>query len=142
MTSWPLAFVVKLPARVYWRRPVGFAAWAASGARTKKPSPWMPTSIALPVDWNVPVVIRLSIDDSCTPRPTWAGLAPPCVALGAAPPRWSWASESLNVVRADLYPTVLTLAMSFAVTSSIVWWFFRPLIAANMLRIMGASTPC
>src|SRR5512132_3468994 len=37
---------------------------------------------------------------------------------------------------------VLTLAMSFAVTSSIVWWFFKPLIAANMLRIMGASTPC
>src|SRR6266540_197230 len=34
---------------------------------------------------------------------------------------------------------VLTLAMSFAVTSSIVWWFFRPLIAANMLRIIGAS---
>src|SRR3954470_1596111 len=36
---------------------------------------------------------------------------------------------------------VLTLAMSFAVTSSIVWWFFRPLMAANMLRIIGASTP-
>jgi hypothetical protein len=29
--------------------------------------------------------------------------------------------------------------MSFAVTSSIVWWFFRPLMAANMLRIIGAS---
>src|SRR3954452_21215890 len=32
---------------------------------------------------------------------------------------------------------VLTLAMSFAVTSSIVWCCFRPLIAANIPRIMG-----
>src|SRR5688572_9521162 len=34
---------------------------------------------------------------------------------------------------------VLTLAMSFAVTSSIVWWYLRPLIAAYMPRIIGAS---
>src|SRR5436190_18616461 len=31
--------------------------------------------------------------------------------------------------------------MSFAATSIIVWWFLRPLIAANMLRIIGASLP-
>src|SRR3954453_16919095 len=31
--------------------------------------------------------------------------------------------------------------MSLAVTSSITWWFFRPLIAANMPRIMRASVP-
>jgi hypothetical protein len=31
--------------------------------------------------------------------------------------------------------------MSLDVTSSMVWWTLRPLIAANMLRIMGASFP-
>src|SRR3954447_19380200 len=31
--------------------------------------------------------------------------------------------------------------MSLDVTSSIVWWTFRPLIAEYMLRIMGASAP-
>jgi hypothetical protein len=31
--------------------------------------------------------------------------------------------------------------MSLDVTSSMVWWTLRPLIAANMLRIMGASIP-
>src|SRR5919206_3386910 len=32
---------------------------------------------------------------------------------------------------------VLTLAMSFAVTSSMTWWVLRPLIAANMPRIIA-----
>ena len=36
---------------------------------------------------------------------------------------------------------VLTFAMSFAVTSIMIWWDLRPLIAANMLRIIGASFP-
>jgi hypothetical protein len=31
--------------------------------------------------------------------------------------------------------------MSFEVTSSITWWVLRPLMAANMPRIIGASTP-
>src|ERR1700755_513206 len=31
--------------------------------------------------------------------------------------------------------------MSLAVTSSITWWFLRPLMAANIPRIMGASAP-
>jgi hypothetical protein len=31
---------------------------------------------------------------------------------------------------------VLTLAMLFAVTSSIVWWTARPLMAENIPRIM------
>src|ERR1044071_692920 len=31
--------------------------------------------------------------------------------------------------------------MSLAVTSSITWWFLRPLMAANMPRIIGASAP-
>jgi hypothetical protein len=31
--------------------------------------------------------------------------------------------------------------MSLAVTSSITWWFLRPLIAANMPRIMVRSLP-
>src|SRR3954464_264079 len=35
---------------------------------------------------------------------------------------------------------VLTLAMSLAVTSSIVWGCFRPLIAANIPRIMGIGS--
>src|SRR4051794_11517477 len=32
--------------------------------------------------------------------------------------------------------------MSAAVTSSMTWCAFKPLIAANMLRIIGASLPC
>src|SRR3954471_1911802 len=32
--------------------------------------------------------------------------------------------------------------MSAAVTSSMTWCALRPLIAANMLRIIGASSPC
>src|SRR6266545_2810155 len=75
---------------------------ASVGEMTKKPSPWIATSWGLPVDWNVPAVITLSIDESWTPSPTCAGLAPPWIVLPAAPPRWSWDSESLNVVRADL----------------------------------------
>jgi hypothetical protein len=43
----------------------------------------------------------------------------------------------LKVVRPALKPEVLTLAMLFAVTSSIVWWDFRPLIAENMLLSIG-----
>src|SRR4051812_999179 len=31
--------------------------------------------------------------------------------------------------------------MSLEVTSSITWWVLRPLMAANMPRIIGASTP-
>src|SRR4051794_6238344 len=37
---------------------------------------------------------------------------------------------------------VLTLARSLAVTSSMVWLTFRPLIAANMPRIIETSPPC
>src|SRR3954468_19419225 len=83
----------------------------------------------------------LCIELSWTPRPTWMAFEPPCWAFGAAPPRCSCDSESLNVVRWPLKPSVLTLAMSLDVTSSMVWWTLRPLIAANMLRIMGASFP-
>src|SRR5947209_10300699 len=36
---------------------------------------------------------------------------------------------------------VSTLARLLAVTSSIVWWTLRPLIAAYMPRIIGASLP-
>src|SRR3954468_4055369 len=32
--------------------------------------------------------------------------------------------------------------MSAAVTSSMTWCAFKPLMAANMLRIIGASSPC
>src|SRR4051794_40049027 len=101
----------------------------------------MATSRTLPVDCSAPPDMRLSIEPSETPRPTCLALAPPCVALGAAPPADSWASESLKVVRPALKPIVLTLAMSFAVTSSIVWWDFSPLIAENMLLSIGGFLP-
>src|SRR4051812_20314964 len=32
--------------------------------------------------------------------------------------------------------------MSLAVTSSMTWWCLRPLMAANMPRIMRGSAPC
>src|SRR3954454_1325664 len=106
-----------------------------------QPSPWSATSSGVPVDCIAPPCMLLSIELSWTPRPTWTAFEPPCWAFGAAPPRWSWESESLNVVRWDLKPSVLTLAMSLDVTSSMVWWTLRPLMAAYMLRIIGASVP-
>ncbi len=71
-------------------------------ATRKKPSPWIITSSGLPVDCEAPPVIRLSIEPSVTPRPTWAAFAPPAPPPGPEAPRCSWVSESLNVVRADL----------------------------------------
>jgi hypothetical protein len=62
----------------------------------------MAMSSGLPVDCIVPEVIRLSIEPTPTPRPTWIGFAPPWFGPGAAAPRCCWLSESLNVVRLDL----------------------------------------
>src|SRR3954454_4435716 len=104
-----------------------------------QPSPWMATSSALPVAWTAPLVMMLSIVPSVTPRPTWAEFWPAKPAPEAEPVRiscWSW---SLNVVRADLKPTVLTLARSLAATSSMTCWVFRPETALNIPRIIGTS---
>ena len=65
---------------------------------------------------------------------------PPSVADGPLAPRWIWHSASLKLVRSALKPMVLTFAMSLAVTSSIIWWTLRPLIAANIDRIMGIAS--
>src|SRR4051794_31847848 len=99
----------------------------------------MATSSALPVVWIAPLVMRLSIVPSATPRPIWAALEPPKPTPDAELVRiccWSW---SLNVVRADLKPTVLTLARSLAATSSMTCWVFRPETALNIPRIIGTS---
>src|SRR3954468_24776041 len=99
----------------------------------------MATSSALPVACTAPPLIWLSIEPSVTPRPTWAELEPPKPLPEAELVRitcWSW---SLNVVRAPLKPTVLTLARSLAATSSMTCWVFRPETSANIPRIMGAS---
>src|SRR4051794_23758730 len=99
----------------------------------------MATSSALPVVWMAPLVMRLSIVPSATPRPICAALAPPKPTPDAELVRiccWSW---SLNVVRADLKPTVLTLARSLAATSSMTCWVFRPETALNIPRIIGTS---
>src|SRR3954463_5200761 len=118
---------------------VGLPAVGLPAPARNQPSPWMATSSALPVVWMAPLVIRLSIVPSVTPRPIWAELAPPKPAPEAELVRiscWSW---SLNVVRAPLKPTVLTLARSLAATSSMTCWVFRPETALNIPRIMGAS---
>src|SRR3954463_11367973 len=118
---------------------VGLPAVGLPAPARNQPSPWMATSSALPVVWMAPLVIRLSIVPSPTPRPIWAALAPPKPVPEAELVRiscWSW---SLNVVRDDLKPTVLTLARSLAATSSMTCWVFRPETALNIPRIMGAS---
>ena len=91
---------MKLPAREYWND-VGTAGGVPVATRNQ-PCPWIATSSTLPVDWIAPVPMRLSMEPSCTPRPTWAAFVPPCVPLVPEPPRWIWLSESRNVVRADL----------------------------------------
>src|SRR5947209_2368761 len=71
-----------------------------------------------------------------TPRPTCSALTPPRPPCGPLAPRRVWLKMSWNVVRDCLKPVVLTLAMLFPTTSIIVWWFFRPEMAANIERIM------
>ena len=56
-------------------------------------------SVTLPVLWALPWVMRLSMLDSVMPRPTWRGLVPPMVAVGAPAPDRFCVSASLNVVR-------------------------------------------
>src|SRR3954454_5839078 len=118
---------------------VGLPAVGLPAPERNQPSPWMATSSALPVVWIAPLVMRLSIVPSATPRPIWAALEPPKPTPDAELVRiccWSW---SLNVVRADLKPTVLTLARSLAATSSMTCWVFRPETALNIPRIIGTS---
>src|SRR3954462_5712755 len=118
---------------------VGLPAVGLPAPERNQPSPWMATSSALPVVWMAPLVMRLSIVPSATPRPIWAAFAPAKPTPDAELVRiccWSW---SLNVVRADLKPTVLTLARSLAATSSMTCWVFRPETALNIPRIIGAS---
>src|SRR4051812_22008339 len=99
----------------------------------------MATSSALPVAWTAPPLMRLSTVPSETPRPTWAALVPPTPAPEAEPVLNVCCSASLNVVRAPLKPTVLTLARSLAATSSITCCVLRPEMAENMPRIISAS---
>ncbi|MNC92789.1 hypothetical protein D3C83_92880 [compost metagenome] len=75
----------------------------------------------MPVCWMPPAPITLSIDASCTPRPTCRALVPPRLVEGPLAPRCSWLSASLKLARSPLKPTVLTFAMSLAAMSSIVW---------------------
>src|SRR5918998_658622 len=140
VTRYPCSFAVKLPARVYWKD-VGTAGGAPPVPTRNQPSPWTARSSALPVVCSAPPCMRLSIEPSCTPRPTWRALEPPWTAFGAEEPDCICESESLKVVRPDLKPVVLTLAMLFDVTSSIVWWDFSPLMAENMLRSIGRFLP-
>ncbi len=92
----------------------------------------------LPVDSNAPAPVWFSIAPIWTPRPTCWAFVPPSDVDGALAPACICESASLKLTVELLNPTVLTFAMSFAVTSSIVWWAFRPLIAANRLLIMVA----
>ena len=58
------------------------------------------------------------------------------VAVGALEPRSSCDRASSKLARSDLNPMVLTLAMLLAVTSSMVWWTVRPLMAENIARMV------
>src|SRR3954447_26322306 len=118
---------------------VGLPATGVPAPVRNQPSPWIATSSALPVACTAPPLIMLSIVPSVTPSPTCAELAPPKPAPEAELVRMSCWSWSLNVVRAPLKPTVLTLARSLAATSSMTCWVFRPETALNIPRIIGTS---
>src|SRR3954451_23243667 len=118
---------------------VGLPATGVPPPVRNQPSPWMATSSALPVACTAPPLIMLSIVPSVTPSPTCAELAPPKPAPEAELVRMSCWSWSLNVVRAPLKPTVLTLARSLAATSSMTCWVFRPETALKIPRIIGTS---
>src|SRR3954453_17133849 len=118
---------------------VGLPAVGLPAPERNQPSPWMATSSALPVVWIAALVMRWGMGPGGPRRPIWAALEPPKPTPDAELVRiccWSW---SLNVVRADLKPTVLTLARSLAATSSMTCWVFRPETALNIPRIIGAS---
>ena len=127
---------MKLPARVYSSSTVPPRVRPSSTTR-KKPSPWIATSSGLPVVWMAPAVIMLSM----LPRlDAEADLGDVGAAEGGGRGGWSRARAARGRPRSSpartLNPMVLTLAMLFAVTSSIVWWTRRPLIAENIPRIM------
>ena len=84
--------------------------------------------------WAAPWPKLVLMPATRVPRPTCAGLVPPCCAVGAAAPCSSWLRVSWNRVWEDLKPAVLTLAMLLPVTSIIVWWDRSPLMEENMER--------
>src|SRR5690349_4362658 len=97
----------------------------------------MAKSVERPVSCSAPCEKLVVVPATLEPRPTWAGLVPPVLALAAPPPRRVWLSTSWNTVVEDLKPEVLTLAMLLPTTSIIVWWLRRPDTAENMERIMA-----
>ncbi len=143
VTRLPFESVVKLPARVYIVVPktAGTAGGPATAgvwiaATRNQPVPWTARSSGLPVDWIAPEPVMFWIAPTWTPSPICWAFVPPRVVDGPLAPACVCESASLKLVREPLKPTVLTFAMSFAVTSSMVWWARRPLIAANKLLIM------
>ncbi len=63
----------------------GLAAVGLPLATARKPSPWIATSVAVPVDSTPPAVMLLSIEPTWTPRPTWSGFVPALKPFGPVP---------------------------------------------------------
>src|SRR4051812_48692161 len=106
----------------------------------KKPSPWMATSVARPVDCEAPWLNRVVMAPTFTPRPTWAGLVPPAPPpAGELAPLSIWLRRSWKITWLDLNPTVLTLAMLLPMVSIIVWWLRRPVTPENIERSIYES---
>src|SRR5690349_15073871 len=99
----------------------------------------MATSSALPVAWTAPADMLLSIVPTEAPRPICSAFVPPTPAPEAELVFRVCCRASLNVTRPPLKPTVLTLARSFAATSSMVCCDLRPEMAEYMPRIIGTS---
>ncbi len=89
-----MASSVKAPARVYVR--------SEPLARTKKPSPWIAMSVLRFVVWIEPCRKFGAMLPNVMPRPTWMGLTPPFVAVGATPVVIVCPRMSLNTTLDDL----------------------------------------
>jgi hypothetical protein len=111
--------------------------WPAAPSTTKKPSPWIATSVLRPVDWMAPWVNDCIVPTRRAPRPTCTALDPPAVSVGALAPCRVCVSTSEKMAVELLKPMVETLAMLFPTTSSMVWLLRMPERALDMERIMG-----
>src|SRR5690606_38865093 len=92
----------------------------------------LPVSLRLPWVWIRSVATVHAPVPICSPEGSW--LAAPTLAPGW---RLVWYIISSNTARLRLKPVVLTLARLLEITSMLVCWVSRPVLAIHRERIMS-----
>src|SRR6476659_7221855 len=134
--------VTRLPAESKSKDPARVKRFSLPRPTMKKPSPEIIRLVSLPVTCAEPWPKLVDTPPTCTPRPTWIGLVPPCPFTGAAPAVSIWLRVSWKTTLLALKPAVFALAMLLPVTSSMNWLARRPLIAEKSERSMVGGPGC